>query len=94
MRTMSARDAKNRFGELLMDAQREPVTIEKNGKPVAVVQSFENHEEVQRMKLEWLRAAVAEAMADAERGDEEEWTDELTEQIIAEGARRGAQAAE
>lgn len=93
MRTMSARDAKNRFGELLMDAQREPVTIERNGKPVAVVQSFEEHEEVQRMKLEWLRAAVAEALADAERSDEEEWTGELTERIIAEGAMRRARTA-
>ena len=37
MRTMSAKDAKNHFGELLMEAQRAPVTIEKNGKPVAVL---------------------------------------------------------
>lgn len=31
MRTMSAKDAKNHFGELLMEAQRAPVTIEKSG---------------------------------------------------------------
>ena len=36
MRTMSAKDAKNHFGELLLEAQKAPVTIEKNGRPVAV----------------------------------------------------------
>ena len=35
MRTMSAKDAKNHFGELLLEAQKAPVTIEKNGRPVA-----------------------------------------------------------
>jgi prevent-host-death family protein len=66
MRTMSAKDAKNHFGELLMEAQKAPVTIEKNGKPVAVVYSMEWHEAAEEAKLEWLKRAVAEAKA----GDE------------------------
>ena len=91
MRSMTARDAKNPFGELLMEAQREPVTIEKNGKPVAVVRSYEDDQEIERMKLEWLRRAVAEGIAAADRGEEEEWTEELTERIIAEAeAERAA----
>jgi PHD/YefM family antitoxin component YafN of YafNO toxin-antitoxin module len=40
-----------------MEAQRGPVTIEKNGMPVAVVESFEEHQERERLKLDWLRAA-------------------------------------
>ena len=68
MRTLSAKDAKNRFGELLLEAQREPVTIERNGRPVAVVQSYEDWQEVERIRLEWLRAAVAEGIADADAG--------------------------
>jgi prevent-host-death family protein len=68
MRTMSAKEAKSRFGELLLAAQREAVVIERNGRPVAVVLSHEEHEEIERMKLEWLRAAVAEGIADAEAG--------------------------
>ena len=59
MRTMSAKDAKNHFGELLLEAQKAPVTIEKNGKPVAVLLSFDDHEAVERLKLERLRAMVA-----------------------------------
>ena len=55
MRTMSAKDAKNHFGELLLEAQKAPVTIEKNGKPVAVVLSFEEHEQIEQAKLERLQ---------------------------------------
>jgi prevent-host-death family protein len=35
--TIAAREAKNRFGELLDRAQRTPITIEKKGRPVAFV---------------------------------------------------------
>ena len=45
--TMSASDAKNNFGELLEFARKNPVKIERNGRPVAVVIS---HEEFQRME--------------------------------------------
>lgn len=85
MRTMSAKDAKNHFGELLLEAQRAPVTIEKNGKPVAVVYSFEEHHELERAKLEWLKAAIAEADADVAAGRVHELTDELIGAIKAEG---------
>ena len=61
MRTMSAKEAKNHFGELLMEAQKAPVTIEKNGKPVAVLYSMEWHEAAEEAKLEWRKRAVAEA---------------------------------
>lgn len=85
MRTMSAKDAKNHFGELLMEAQKAPVTIEKNGRPVAVLLSFEEHEEIERLKLERLRSMIAEADEAVARGDVYEWTDELSAEIRAEG---------
>lgn len=94
MRTMSAKDAKNHFGELLMEAQKAPVTIEKNGRPVAVLLSFEEHEEIERLKLERLRSMIAEADEAVARGDVYEWTDELSAEIRAEGEvllRRGRQ---
>ena len=97
MRTMSAKDAKNHFGELLMEAQRAPVTIEKNGKPVAVLLSFDEHEQNERLRLDRLRGMVAEADAAAALGQVSLWTDEMTEEIVAEGkgllehdGRRGA----
>jgi prevent-host-death family protein len=44
MATMSATDVKNRFGEALETAQREPVTIRKNGRNVAVLLSAEEYQ--------------------------------------------------
>ena len=42
MKVMSARDAKNRFGEFLDSARREPVVVTKNDRPVAVMISIED----------------------------------------------------
>jgi prevent-host-death family protein len=85
VRTMSAKEAKNRFGELLLEAQRGPVTIEKNGRPVAVLQSFEEHQQVERLKLDWLRAAVADGLADVEAGRVRDFDEALFEEIVREG---------
>ena len=45
MTTISASEAKTHFGALMIKAQKEPVTIEKQGRPVAVVISFEDYQE-------------------------------------------------
>jgi len=42
MKVMSARDAKNRFGEFLDAARREPVVVTKNDRPVAIMISIED----------------------------------------------------
>ena len=88
MRTMSAKEAKNHFGELLMEAQKSPVTIEKNGKPVAVLYSMEWHEAAEEAKLDWLKRAVAEGIAEADRGELLELTDELIAEIMSDGPTR------
>lgn len=44
MKTMSAREAKNRFGYLIDTARQEPVSIEKHGRSVVVVMSTEDYE--------------------------------------------------
>lgn len=41
MRVMSAKEARNNFGLLIDCARAEPVQIEKHGRPVVVVLSFE-----------------------------------------------------
>lgn len=66
MRTFSAKDAKQHFGELMDTVQREPVSIEKHGRPVAVVLS---DVEYQEMKREQLRSALAIGEAELEKGD-------------------------
>lgn len=43
MKSMSARDAKNRFGYLIDTALQGPVSIEKHGRPVVIVLSVEDY---------------------------------------------------
>lgn len=45
MTKVSASEAKTHFGALLDKAQKEPVTIEKQGRPVAVMVSFQTYSE-------------------------------------------------
>jgi len=45
MKTYASREAKNHFGSMLDDAQREPVTITRKGRPVAIVLSPEEYNE-------------------------------------------------
>jgi prevent-host-death family protein len=42
MKTVSATDAKNRFGDLLDESAQGPVRIDKNGRPVAYVLSSDD----------------------------------------------------
>lgn len=69
MQVMPAQQAKNQFGELLMKAQREPVEISKHGKRVAVVISPEEYDHYTQLKLQSLKAVLAESIAQAEKGE-------------------------
>ncbi|MBF0447677.1 MAG: type II toxin-antitoxin system Phd/YefM family antitoxin [Magnetococcales bacterium] len=69
MLTLAAREAKNRFGHLMDQAQREPVTIEKNGRPVAVVMSMDEYQQGQQLKLEQLQRDLEIGIAAADRGE-------------------------
>ena len=42
MKVMTARDAKNHFGEFLDSARREPVVVTKNDRPVGIMISMED----------------------------------------------------
>lgn len=44
MLTVTSVDAQNRFGELLDKSQREPVTITRRGRPVAVLMAIQEFE--------------------------------------------------
>lgn len=69
MHVMPAQQAKNQFGELLMKAQREPVEISKHGKRVAVVISPEEYDHYTQLKLQSLKAVLAESIVQAEKGE-------------------------
>ena len=80
MDTLSANEAKTHFGDMLLKAQRAPVQINKNGKPVAVVTSAEEYESMEAIKLRLLQSRAMQAKADIEAGnlvDGEAFFDEL-----------------
>jgi len=68
METMNATDAKREFGEVLLKAQKEPVAINKNGKPVAVMVSATDYETLVSLHEEWLKAELQKGMDDIKAG--------------------------
>ena len=94
MNTVSAHEAKTRFGKLLDAAQSDPVTIEKHGRPVAVLVSMEEYDRIEEMKLARLRAEVERGIDAIERGDFTEYDeadlDQLASRIKSEARKRPA----
>ena len=69
MDTLSANEAKTQFGDMLLKAQRAPVQINKNGKPVVVVISMDEYENIEALKLQILQSRAAQAKMDIEAGN-------------------------
>ncbi|MBD1577403.1 type II toxin-antitoxin system Phd/YefM family antitoxin [Vibrio sp. S11_S32] len=69
MITLTANDAKRNFGELLLNAQREPVKISKNSKDVVVVMSIKDYEEIEAMKADYIIRCFESAKEDAAKGN-------------------------
>jgi prevent-host-death family protein len=61
MKTLRASEAKNRFGELLDLARREPVQIAKKGRNVAVVLSIEEFERFSELENQLLALKAEKA---------------------------------
>lgn len=58
MNEIPAKDAKNRFGQLLEAAQRTPVRVTKNGRPVTVMLSVRHYERLRGAAWERLAATM------------------------------------
>ncbi|MFA1560043.1 type II toxin-antitoxin system prevent-host-death family antitoxin [Aliivibrio fischeri] len=64
MYTLTANDAKRNFGELLLNAQREPIKISKNSKDAVVVMSIKDYEELESMKADYIKHCFESAKKD------------------------------
>lgn len=78
MKVMSAREAKNHFGEFLDSARREPVVVTKNDRPVGIMISIEDAADTLLPDLfmdrepgyeEWLFGKVTRTMARVDSGE-------------------------
>jgi len=81
MQTISATEAKQKFGALLDLSQREPVAIQRHDRNIAVLISPMDYEELRRFRVQELLRITERSGAYAEaRG----MTDELLEQLLAD----------
>ena len=80
MKEISSTKAKTHFGALLDMAQREPVTIQKKGRAVAVILSIQDFEAHEAMKLKILQQAINEGLASG-------LSDRSMDELIAEAER-------
>ncbi|WP_338885859.1 MULTISPECIES: type II toxin-antitoxin system Phd/YefM family antitoxin [Xenorhabdus] len=69
MDALSANEAKTQFGDMLLKAQRAPIQINKNGKPVAVVISMDEYESIETLRLKLLQSRAEQARVDIESGN-------------------------
>jgi len=68
MAILNATDAKREFGEVLLKSQKEPVFINKNGKPVAVMVSAAEYEELSAIKEAWFKKELQLGLDDLKAG--------------------------
>jgi prevent-host-death family protein len=83
MKDMSSTEAKTHFGALLDLAQREPVTIHKKGRAVAVMMSMQDFKAHEAMKLKLLQQAIDEGLASG-------LSDRSMDELIAEAEGNAA----
>ena len=68
MKTYTATEAKNKFGQLLDDAQRGPVRIEKHGRRSSYIVSEADYEVIQAQKERALLEMLEESQRDIDAG--------------------------
>jgi len=81
MKSVTALEAKNRFGEVLEAAQRQPVSITRNGRPSVVMISAESYARRQRMARERLRQAMRRA---GEHAAAQGMNDDVLDHLLAD----------
>ena len=68
MESLNASDAKREFGEMLLKAQKGPVGINKNGKPVAVMVSASDYADIEILRRTLIQQEVQKGLEDIEAG--------------------------
>ena len=56
MLSLTANEAKTKFGNMLINAQSEPIEIVKNGTPVAVIISTKEYNNIEALKMELIKS--------------------------------------
>ena len=88
MKKVSATEASKAFGQLVDDVQSGSVIIERNGRPVAVVYSYEESQRIEAMRETHLDALIQEGINAAEEGRIRPLTQKVRDEILASVRKR------
>ncbi len=81
MREIAAREAKNRFGQLLEASQRAPVTLTRHGRAVSVVMSVEQYDRLRGAAWDRLMRTMDEI---GEKAAAAGMTEEILNELLAD----------
>lgn len=89
MKSYTANDAKQSFGMIIDEALQAPVSITRHGRPVVVMTSEADYQELIKLKEERLKEEVQKGFYELEKG---EYSDknvlEIAEEVIEEYKNR------
>lgn len=88
MRKVTATEASKAFGQLVDDVQSESVTIERNGRPIAVVYSYEESLRIEAMREAHLDALIQEGIDAADEGRIRPLTQKVKDEILTSARQR------
>ncbi|MFP4209392.1 MAG: type II toxin-antitoxin system Phd/YefM family antitoxin [Wenzhouxiangella sp.] len=81
MKSFTALEAKNRFGQVIEAAQREPVTVTRQGRPSVVIVSAEEYQRRQSRAWQNLLAVMEET---GRYASAQGLTEEALDQLLAD----------
>lgn len=90
MKIISATQAAKNFGQVLDSARSGHVTIEKQGRPVAVVYSYDESLAIEEMKMRDLKQSLEQGLKEFSAGKAMPFDDDAVARICAEGRKRVA----
>ena len=88
MRKVTATEASKAFGQLVDDVQSGSVTIERNGRPVAVMYSYEESQRIEAMREAHLDTLIQEGITAANEGRIRPLTQKIKDKILANARQR------
>ncbi|KKN31111.1 hypothetical protein LCGC14_0827180 [marine sediment metagenome] len=90
MKTVSATLAAKNFGQVLDNARSGHITIEKQGRPVAVVYSYDESQAIEEMKMRDLKHSLEQGLKELAAGKVTPFDGNAVARIRAKGRKRAA----
>ncbi len=88
MKKITATEASKAFGQLVDDVQSGSVTIERNGRPAAVMYSYEESQRIEAMREAHLDALIQEGITAADEGRIRPLSQKVRDDILASARKR------